>query len=302
MRFKVPIINTLIFVLLAGTAALSAGPDRIGAGAEKKSGGQQYLTKGDVIQLLAASEAMKKKISALFSWREGYDRSRINRGGLTPTINFVDLVPRKVPPDGRTVFEVIATINDPGGLENIAGVRADLSAVGRLPNTAMVDSGLFGDKKAGDGLYTLQANVSPKVDQGDKDIQVSAANKKGWLALAKATLEVRRNPIILAAGCQPEKVLADGKTLATITIRVDNPGRVEDMRSITANLWAFGLSDRTPLRNDGRVGDALGGDDVWTVQFILSSGTAPGNYAIPIEVTNLAGGVAAGTVAVTVIK
>jgi hypothetical protein len=296
MRFKHYFIKALVFLLLTGAAALPSD------GTEKKSAGQQYLTKGDVIQLLAASEAMKKKISALFSWKEGYDRSKINRGGLTPTINFVDLVPRKVPPDGKTVLEIIAEISDPGGLGNIAGVRADLSAIGRLPNAAMADSGRFGDKKAGDGLFTLQTNVSPKVNQGDKDIQISAANKKGWLALARATLEVRRNPIILSAGCQPEKVLADGKTLVTITVKVDNPGRVEDVRSVTANLWAFGLSDRTPLRNDGWEGDATGGDDIWTVQFVVPSNAVPGNYSVPLEVTNQAGGIATGTIAVTVIK
>lgn len=289
----------LVSLLVLGCLFLvTKGP----AYAEQKAAAEEYLTKGEVIQLLSATDFMKKKAGELFSWTTGYDISKISQVRLTPTINYVKVIPKKVPPDDRTVLGVFASVDDPGGLAGIAGVRADLASIGRLPNTMLVDSGLFGDEKAEDGVYTLQTSVSSKISLGYKDIPVSVTNKKGWLALAKTTLEVKKNPAIIEAWVSPEKALADGRTLVTITVRVDNPGRIEDVRSVTANLWALGLSERTPLRNDGLEGDLMAGDDTWALQFTLASSVAAGGYSIPIEVTNLAGGAAVGAVAMTVYK
>lgn len=150
----------------------------------------QALTRAEVIKYLSASDQVKKKLSDLVSWTVGYDVSKINRAKLTPIISFVKVVPGRVAPDGRTVVEITAAVDDPGGLKNISGVRADLSAIGQLSNTILVDSGLFGDKKAGDGLFTLQTTIPTDVSLGLKELPVSAANKKGWLALSKATLDV----------------------------------------------------------------------------------------------------------------
>jgi hypothetical protein len=190
---------------------------------------EETLTKGEAVMLISATDFMKQKIGELFSWTVGYDITKVNRVRLTPTINYVKALPKKVPPDGRTVVEVVASVDDPSGLLNIAGVRADLSSIGRLSNTMLVDNGLFGDQKSGDGIYTLQTSVSPKVDLGPKDIPVAVANKKGWLALAKTTLDIRKNPLILEARCQPDRVLADGQSSVTISVKVDNPGRLEDV-------------------------------------------------------------------------
>ncbi|MFA6549239.1 MAG: hypothetical protein WCT39_04835 [Candidatus Margulisiibacteriota bacterium] len=153
----------------------------------------QALTRGEVVKYLSTSDMVKKKIGELVSWTVGYDVSKVNRAKLTPIISFVKIVPGRVSPDGRTIVEITAAVDDPGGLENIAGVRADLSSIGRLPNTILVDSGMFGDKKAGDGLFTLQTTIPTDVSFGLKELPVAAANKKGWLALSKTTLDVE-NP------------------------------------------------------------------------------------------------------------
>jgi len=264
--------------------------------AQKPAEAEEYMTKGEAVMLISATDFMKKKISELLSWTIGYDINKVSRVRLTPTINYVKAVPKKVPPDGRTVLEVLASVDDPGGLRNIAGVRADLSSIGKLPNTTLVDNGLFGDKKAGDGIFTLQTSVSPQVGLGPKDISIAVANKKGWLALAKTTLDIRKNPAIIEAQA------ARRETLVSITVKVDNPGRVEDVKSVVADLSGLGLSERTYLGNSGLAGDLSAGDDTWTLQFNLSDSVAPGEYSIPLEVINLAGGRGTGAVAVTVSK
>lgn len=274
-------------IILIGLLVLIASPVL----GEKK---ETYLTKGDVIQMLANSSAVKQKINELFSWTAGYDASKINKGRFTPTINYVQVTPRSVPPDGKTIFDLVASINDPGGLKNVAGVRADLSAIGQLPNMAMIDTGTFGDTKEADGRYTLQSNVEPKTALGGKDIQITATNKKGWLALVKTSIEVRKDPIIRELRVFPGKVLADGSSLATIEVAIDNPGGSRAVRTAVVNLWSLGLADRAAL--------SYLGDDIWAVEFVVPGNQGPGRYQLPVEVTNLAGGVAVGSISVDVTK
>jgi hypothetical protein len=268
--------------------------------AQKKAAAEEYLTKGEAVMLISATDFMKKKIGELLSWTVGYDISKVNRVRLTPTINYVKAVPRKVPPDGRTIVDVLASVDDPGGLKNISGVRADLSAIGRLPNAALVDNGLFGDQKPNDGIFTLQTSVSPQISLGAKDIPVAVANKKGWLALAKTTLEIRKNPAIIEAKVSPERVPADGRTPVTLTVRVDNPGRLEDVVEVKVDLSALGLSAEMRLRNDGLEGDLMAKDDLWSLQFVIPKTAKAGTYSLPLEVVNLAGGRAKGTISLTV--
>jgi hypothetical protein len=266
----------------------------LSARAENKPAEVDNLTKGDAVLMLSATDFMKQKIGELLSWTVGYDVSKVNRVRLTPIINYVRAVPKKAPPDGRTVVELIASVDDPGGLINITGVRADLSAIGRMSNTMLVDNGLFGDAKASDGVFTLQTSVSPKVELGAKDIPVAVANKKGWLALAKATLDVKKNPTVLEARCQPDKALADGRGLVTITVKVDNPGRLADVAAVTADLRQLRLGDRVVLQNSG--------ENAWSTQITLAREVPGGTYVIPVQVTNLVGGLGVGEATLTVTK
>src|SRR3989338_3880042 len=182
----------LLFIICFEVGCLMFGFNPVYA--QKKAEAGENMTKGEAIMMLSATDFMKQRIGELLSWTVGYDVSRVNRVKLTPTINYVKAVPRKMPPDGRTVLELVASVDDPAGLSNISGVRADLSSIGRLPNTTLVDNGLFGDQRAAVGVYTLQTSVSRSVALGVKDIPVAVANKKGWLALAKTSLDVRKNP------------------------------------------------------------------------------------------------------------
>lgn len=267
--------------------------------AQKKAEADENLSKGDAIMLLSASDFVKQKIGELLSWTVGYDISRVNRVKLTPTINYVKVAPRKVPPDGRTILDIYASVDDPNGLINIAGVRADLSSIGRLPNTMLVDNGLYGDEKAGDGVFSLQTTVSPKINLGSKDIPVAVANKKGWLALAKTSLEVKKNPAILDIRLQPEKLLADGRSLATITVKVDNPGRLEDINSVSIDLSQLGLEKKVSFINGGEGGVI---SNTWVLQTMIAGTVPSGTYPAIIRVTNLFGGYAEQPISLTVVK
>jgi len=194
----------IILLITAGLVCQSPAAEDTGKKEEK------YMTRAEAARLLSATDFLKKKIGALLSWSIGYDISAVNRAKLVPSIRYVQAQPIKVPPDGRTVFSLMVSVDDPGGLGNISGVRADLSNIGHLPNTALVDNGLWGDTKAGDGIFTIQTSVSPDVAYGKKDIAIAVANKKGWLALSRTSLDVEKNPSIIWTRAVPESVKSDG--------------------------------------------------------------------------------------------
>ena len=288
--------HVLPITLLALCLAQTPAP------AQQKAGAEETMTKGDAVMMLSASDFMKQKISELVSWTVGYDVSKVSRVKLTPTINYIKIVPHRTPPDGRTVLALEASVDDPGGLANISGVRADLSAIGRLANTALVDNGLYGDRVAGDGVYSLQTSVATKIGLGNKDITVAVANKKGWLALAKTTLDIEKNPTILEAKLEPDRARAGSGTRIKITVTVNNPGRPEDINGVTADLSALHLSERSQLVNNGTQGDVEAGDRTWSLDFTLKDDVAAGTFVVPVQVTNIIGGLAVGQGTITIYR
>jgi len=251
---------------------------------------EQALTKEEAIKLLSATDFMKNKIGQLLSWTIGYDISKVNKVKLTPTINYIKALPRKAPPDGRTVVDIVASVEDPGGLGNISGVRADLSSIGRLANVVLVDNGLFGDEKAGDGIYTLQTSVPSRIEKGSKEIPVAVANKKGWLAIGKTNLDVAKNPVIIEAKFYPDEAVANGQNIVTLIAIVSNPGRLEDLKLVTADLSKMGINDPVILNDLGIDGDSRAGDGVFSAQFVVPGFVAAGEYPIIIMAANISSG------------
>ncbi len=246
---------------------------------------EKAMTKAEAMALLSKSQVVKKKEAALFNFGVGYDISKINRVKLMPIINFVNIAPKKAPPDGRTIVQLTASVDDPGGPKNISGVRADLSSIGKLPNMTLVDNGLWGDVIAGDGIYSLQTSVNPEISLGDKDIPVTAANKKGWLALAKTTIDVEKDPVVLSALAIPDKIKPGDIT--SLQVRVDNPGRLEDLSQIKVNLSEIG-GEEIKLVNVK--------ENLFSQNIMVPSQISPGLKKLPIIITNLAGGSASGII------
>ena len=252
---------------------------------------QKAMTRAEAIALLAKSAQVKKKETALFNWNVGYDLSKVNRIKLMPVINFIHAMPKKIPPDGRTIIELTASVNDPGGSKNISGVKADLSNLGKLSNMTLVDNGLWGDTAAGDGVFTLQSTVNPDVDLGNKEIPVTAANKKGWLAVSKTSIVVDKTPVIISAVATPDKVSAGSYT--SLAVKIDNPGRAEDISEVAVNLVELG---------GGTAKLMLVKDDTFLQNVLIPEQAAPGIYILPFTAVNFAGGYASGTIQLEVLK
>ncbi len=239
---------------------------------------EEVLSKGEAVALISAADFVKQKIGDLFSWTIGYDISKVNRVKLVPSIGFIRAVPLRVPPDGRTVLEISAAVEDPKGLPNISGVRADLSSIGKLSNTMLVDNGLWGDKVAGDGIYTLQTNVDPNINMGDKEIPVAAANKEGWVALSKTSVTVDNTPQIVESTIDPQNIPADGSTPYRLKIKVVTPGSQDDLEGVYANLKEVGQGEKVALKYNG--------GQLYSLETIVPQGTRPGKKKIEIFAVN----------------
>ncbi|MFC1767328.1 choice-of-anchor X domain-containing protein [Candidatus Margulisiibacteriota bacterium] len=252
--------------------------------------GEKAMTRAQVIEKLSASDFIKKKIGALLNWGVGYDITKINRTNLAPTIKDINITPLKAPPDDRTVISLTVRVDDPGGLANVRGVRADLSSIGRLPNMMLVDDGLWGDEMSNDGTYTLQTSVSGKIEKGVKDIPVAVSNKKGWVAVGKTNVNVKINPVVVEASASPRKIRADGTSKSKLTVRVENPGRIEDIKSVTVNLNKIGYGNSVIMYDDATHGDAAAGDSIFTLETAVKPGTSSGEKKLRVVAVNLIGG------------
>jgi hypothetical protein len=258
------------------------------------------MTRAEVIDKLSASDFFKKKIGDLFSWSVGYDITKINRTNLAPTISFIKASPIKVPPDNRTLFMLTAKISDPSGPDNVRGVRADLSGIKKLPNTMLVDNGLWGDAKPNDGIYSLQTSVPMDVERGEKEIAVAVSNKMGWVALGKTNIDIEMNPMIFETKADPPTAAADGQTTVKLTAKVANPGRQEDLKEVLVDLRPIGFEDNVKMWDDKTHGDVAAGDQIFTVDVTVKKGTSPGLKNLPVRAINASGGVSTGEILLAV--
>lgn len=258
------------------------------------------MTRAEVIEKLSTSDFLKKKIGDLFNWSVGYDITKINRTNLAPTISFLKAAPIKVPPDDRTVVLITAKVSDPSGPDNIRGVRADLSSIKKLPNTMLVDNGLWGDAVAGDGIYTLQTSVGYDSTKGIKDIPVAVSNKMGWVALSRTNVDVEIDPIIYETRAIPPAVPADGATVVMLTAKVENPGRQEDLKEVSVDLSAIGLEGNVKMWDDGTHGDDRAADRIYAIAATVKQGVSKGLKKLEVHASNVSGGSSSGEILLAV--
>lgn len=261
---------------------------------------EKTVTKVEVIEKISTADFFKKKIGDLLSWSVGYDITKINRTNLAPTISYITVTPQKAPPDDRTIVMLSAKVSDPSGLDNIKGVRADLSAIDKLPNQMLVDNGLWGDQKANDGVFSIQTTVGEGVQSGSRDIPVAVANKSGWVAVGRTNIDVRSNPVISEGKAVPPSIHADGKTGVLLSARVENPGRQEDLRDVTIDLTSIGMESKVSMWDDGTHGDVKAGDMIFSLAVVPKEGTGAGTKTLRVSASNAYGGSSEGEISLVV--
>lgn len=170
--------------LMWGMIAAPANAEEI-----EESPDHDKLTRLEAARKLSSTRTVKQKVQSLMDWGKGFDK--LNAVSVAPEIRTVQLKPSLVPNDGFSIFMLEVKLYDPQGLNNIKGVLADLHEINALPSYTLVDNGKWGDQKANDGIYTLQTVVKPTVSTGEKNIDINASNRMGWVAVSSVRLQVK---------------------------------------------------------------------------------------------------------------
>ena len=273
--------NRLLILMMAFILAMSL-----------PSYGKKLVTKGAIIEEIASTKSIKEQVNKLYSWTIGYDISKRCIPQLTPIINYVLTTPDRVLPDGRTVVLLTTSITDPSGPRNISAVNADLSSIGKMSGMVLVDNGDWGDKVAGDGIFTLQANIAPNTSIGEKEIPVAVANKKGWKAVSRTMLTVEKNKNYLPLTVSPSSIKADGSNY--LNISCDTHGISQKINKVVADLSAFQSGKEIQLVKQG--------NGTYSAQVLVGAYAVPGDNKITVWAIKADGSTISNSINVEVFK
>lgn len=262
----------------------------------------RFVTRGEMAVKLSTTDYMKVKISALLNFAVGYNLSTLNRATMAPIIRYINVTPYRLPPDGRTLFKLNASVDDPGGLSQIIGVRADLSNLGKLSATTLVDNGLWGDDKASDGIYSLQTSASTKVGGGDKEVSVSVANKKGWMSVAKTNVIIEKGLVVSEAAADPKVIPLDGTSKTLLTVKIGGPDGTDNVSRVIVDLSAVGGAQETRMYNDASHGDLSDGDSIFSLEVLPATSSQAGILKLPVYVFNTGGAFARSEINLRLVK
>jgi hypothetical protein len=164
-------------------------------------------------------------------------------------------------------------------------VTADLSSIGGSVSQQFFDDGTHGDAVAGDNVFSYQATVPGATNAGAKMIPISisdAQSRTGNTAIS-LTVTPSTTPPTGVGAANPNSLNLGDTTLLTVTV---TPGGTPTSTGITVNgdLSQIGGSASQQFYDDGTHGDAVAGDNVFSFQIAIASGTSPGAKSLPISI------------------
>jgi hypothetical protein len=75
-----------------------------------------------------------------------------------------------------------------------------------------------------------------------------------------------------------------------LSVKVENPGRQEDLKEVTIDLTSTGLENDVRMWDDGTHGDIKAGDRIFSVSVVPKEGTGSGTKKLKVSASNLFGG------------
>jgi endonuclease G, mitochondrial len=163
------------------------------------------------------------------------------------------------------------------GTSPVAGVAANLSAIGGASAQAFFDNGTNGDLTPGDNIYSFSAIVALGTSGGLKNLAATITDTQGLSGAANIALNVLAPTAPSGTGTANPSSAAPGDT-TTLTVTV-TPGAnpASTGLSVTGNLAAIGGNAVTQFQGSGTT---------FTFSAIVAQGTAAGARSLPITVTD----------------
>jgi hypothetical protein len=193
-------------------------------------------------------------------------------------------------------------VSDPQGTETVDSVFAWIyPPLNPQPvlELELADDGLIADSAAGDGIFTLQTDLSQTLTiRGVWNVRFQAADKGGLFSRPVATamfVDASNSPPLIQEVSAPDTVSRSAALPLLITARVTDPQGSSDIRRVAFNSYK---PDGVPssgnpfiMKDDGTQGDALAGDGVFSITVTITPQNARGNYRFDFFAEDQAGAV-----------
>lgn len=255
---------------------------------------ETYLTRGEMAVMLSATDYMKEKVDQLLNFAVGYSLPTFNRATLAPVIRRIKVIPGNILLDKSTLFKVMASVDNPDGPSQIEDVKLDATSLGKPLGLKMVDNGLWGDEAANDGVFTLQDTANPGVNSGEKEITVSAVNRKGWMSVARAEIVAgKRSTSYVESYANPQRLKNGEITRITLISKLQNYPYDSSLANAYADLSSFGYGKKVQMKREGKT---------FYLETELDVKTGEGKKEIPVTVFGPSGNFILSKASIEVIK
>lgn len=194
--------------------------------------------------------------------------------------------PEFVLPGEFTLLTVTVT---PGTNPTSTGIAAtaDLTSIGGSPTQTLFDDGSNGDVTPFDNIFSYQATVDVGTPIGDATIPVAISDAQSRTGSASISLSVTSSSIPPSGvgSASPSTVEAGNASLITVNVTPgSNP--VSTGLSVSGDLTLIGGSGTQQFFDDGSNGDVTPGDNIFTYNATVSSGTTAGGKTLSISISD----------------
>src|SRR3989442_420228 len=197
--------------------------------------------------------------------------------------------PSSVDQGGATLLTVAVTpgTNPPSTAHT---VTANLSSIGGASSQSFFDDGTHGDVTGGDNTFSFSTTVSSGTSPGAKTLPVtiqevspSPLTRTGSASIS-LTVNTPTSPTGVGAA-SPSTVQAGNSSLLTVSV---TPGTHPPSTglAVTADLSSIGGSSTQQFFDNGTNGDVTAGDNVFSFNATVSSGTSAGAKNLPATITD----------------
>lgn len=204
----------------------------------------------------------------------------------------ITMTPSTLAPGDYVLVEV-ATVKGTEPQSTGLTVKVDLSPLGRSVAQDLFDNGQYGDRVAGDGIFTYRENIASSLTTGQKTITATIRDNQARVATTSTSVTVGTTsgggggttptptptPLLIVGTASPTSVQQGASVL--ITGRV-TPATVPNSTGITVrgDLRPIGGTSSMVFYDDGTNGDAVAGDNVFSLRRTISSTLSVGTKKI----------------------
>jgi hypothetical protein len=223
-------------------------------------------------------------------------------GPLRPPVILSAAAPDTVHPDDRSAVNLRVSVTDPDGQSDVDSVYCDVyPPYATVPAVRIALGPSFGSfATAGADEYDAIADMTALLTgSGIHRFRFCARDRSGLESVPvvlEAAVVLPNDPPRLSEAVVPETVDRNTADPVLLSVRVTDPQGASDIHRVYFNTTkpngAPSSGNPFLMTDDGTSGDAVAGDGVYSLQIVISSSNALGNYRFDFYAEDNAGAMA----------